>query len=53
MPSIKRPFSDPEGRIWEQNESIIRHLYETERRTLKDVKQIMETEHEFPIIPYI
>ncbi|KAI1379475.1 hypothetical protein F4677DRAFT_409316 [Hypoxylon crocopeplum] len=51
MPSTKRPLLDVEGDIWERNGYIIRHLYETERKILKQVKQIMETEHGFPIIP--
>ncbi|KAI1416852.1 hypothetical protein F5Y13DRAFT_204230 [Hypoxylon sp. FL1857] len=53
MPSIKRKrrFVDSAGEIWEQNESIFRQLFEAERKTLEDVKRIMEREHGFPIIP--
>ncbi|KAI2602244.1 hypothetical protein GGR54DRAFT_532103 [Hypoxylon sp. NC1633] len=51
MPSVKRPLPDPGDEIWEQNEPIIRQLYEGERKTLKQVKEIMEKEHGFPVIP--
>ncbi|KAI0889164.1 uncharacterized protein GGS22DRAFT_153316 [Annulohypoxylon maeteangense] len=51
MASTHPPFTDSSGEIWEQNESIIRQLYETERKTLKEVKQVMESEHGFPITP--
>ncbi|KAI1211093.1 uncharacterized protein F4807DRAFT_50092 [Annulohypoxylon truncatum] len=51
MALAQRPRSGSAGGIWEQNESTIRQLYETERKTLKEVKQIMESEHGFPITP--
>ncbi|KAI1386614.1 uncharacterized protein F4822DRAFT_444955 [Hypoxylon trugodes] len=50
MPSVKRPHSDLDDR-WKQNEAIIRQLYEAKRKTLKEVKQIMEDEYGFPVIP--
>ncbi|KAI1775132.1 ankyrin [Hypoxylon cercidicola] len=50
MPPVRCPRHS-ESRIWEQNESTIRHLYQTERKTLKQVKEIMEIEHGFPIMP--
>ncbi|KAI0387935.1 hypothetical protein F5Y04DRAFT_286844 [Hypomontagnella monticulosa] len=43
--------SDSVGEIWEQNASILQRLYEVERKTPKEVKQIMEKEHGFPVVP--
>ncbi|KAI1361895.1 hypothetical protein F5Y08DRAFT_313503 [Xylaria arbuscula] len=36
---------------WKENKETLRRLYLTERRTLKDVKKKMETEHGFPTTP--
>ncbi|ROW10217.1 hypothetical protein VMCG_01753 [Cytospora schulzeri] len=36
---------------WSQNEHLIRRLYQDERKTLEQVKQIMETKHNFPKNP--
>lgn len=47
-----RPLPDSNNRIWEKNESLFRQLYEVERKTLKEVKQIMESEYNFPIYSY-
>ncbi|KAI0161077.1 hypothetical protein GGR52DRAFT_576484 [Hypoxylon sp. FL1284] len=51
MPPIRGSSQHYNNRIWEQNESTIRHLYETKRKTLKQVKEIMETDHGFPDQP--
>lgn len=42
--STSIPFRDE----WAQHEPIIRQLYEVERKTLKEVKSILEKEHGFP-----
>ncbi|KAI1092765.1 hypothetical protein F5B19DRAFT_191885 [Rostrohypoxylon terebratum] len=44
-----RPLPNPTDDIWGQNEPRFRELYEVERKTLKEVKQIMETQYDFPI----
>ncbi|KAI1470300.1 uncharacterized protein F4812DRAFT_416981 [Daldinia caldariorum] len=51
MPYVKRrrPDPDPEERIWEQHKSTFQRLYQTERRTLEEVKRIMESQHGFPV----
>ncbi|KAI1660949.1 hypothetical protein F4813DRAFT_400096 [Daldinia decipiens] len=51
MPSVKRrrPDPDPGEGIWEQHRLTFLRLYQTERRTLKEVKEIMESEHGFPV----
>lgn len=36
---------------WRHNERLIRKLYQDERKTLEQVKLIMETEYNFPQIP--
>ncbi|OAL23187.1 hypothetical protein AYO20_11055 [Fonsecaea nubica] len=49
MAPRKRPLEDDS--MWVLNKHHFRQLYQTERKTLKDVKQIMETEYGFPITP--
>ncbi|KAI0846871.1 ankyrin repeat-containing domain protein [Daldinia vernicosa] len=51
MSSLKRryPDPDPEDRIWEQHRLTFLRLYQAERRTLREVKEIMESEHGFPV----
>ncbi|KAI0899934.1 hypothetical protein F4806DRAFT_454449 [Annulohypoxylon nitens] len=46
-----RPLTNSQSsnRIWEQNEPILRQLYEVDRKTLKEVKQIMESQYNFPV----
>ena len=51
MSSTKRARPDDIDVIWQGHESTIRRLYETERKTLKQVKHCMEAEHGFPEIP--
>ncbi|KAI0420559.1 hypothetical protein F5X98DRAFT_371527 [Xylaria grammica] len=41
----------PETDIWTDKATLIRRLYVRERKTLKQVKAILETEHEFPVHP--
>ncbi|KAI0111515.1 hypothetical protein F4814DRAFT_422707 [Daldinia grandis] len=51
MSSVKRRYLDldPEEEIWERHELTFRQLYQTEHKTLKEVKEIMESEHGFPV----
>ncbi|KAI0867501.1 hypothetical protein GGS24DRAFT_485425 [Hypoxylon argillaceum] len=49
MPPLRR--GDLHDDMWAQNEPTFRRLYQTERHTLKQVKNIMEREHGFPITP--
>ena len=37
--------------LWDQHAPLIRQLYEVERKTLKQVKDILETEYQFPNSP--
>lgn len=37
--------------LWSQHAPMIRQLYEVEKKTLKEVKHILETEHNFPNTP--
>ncbi|KAG8161335.1 hypothetical protein KVR01_009599 [Diaporthe batatas] len=37
--------------IWRRHESTIRQLYQEDRKTLKEVKEIMENERGFPVTP--
>ncbi|KAI2627759.1 hypothetical protein GGR54DRAFT_590352 [Hypoxylon sp. NC1633] len=47
----RRPHSDLGDEMWEKNKPVICQLFQVERKTLKQVKHIMETEHGFPTIP--
>ncbi|KAF3062230.1 hypothetical protein GL218_03914 [Daldinia childiae] len=51
MPPAKRrcPDPDPDEWVWEQHRPTFLRLYQTERKTLKEVKEIMESEHGFPV----
>ncbi|GAW12868.1 hypothetical protein ANO14919_022390 [Xylariales sp. No.14919] len=51
MPASGRPLPMPETDIWTDKAALIRRLYVRERKTLKQVKAILETEHEFPVHP--
>lgn len=42
---------DGDENIWTRNASLIKRLYQGERKTLKQVKQILETDHGFPVTP--
>ncbi|KAH6962033.1 hypothetical protein BKA56DRAFT_623343 [Ilyonectria sp. MPI-CAGE-AT-0026] len=48
MPSPVPRLTNAERDIWETHEPVIRRLYETQRKTLKEVKQIMEKDYAFP-----
>lgn len=37
--------------IWQRHNVVIRDLYGKERKTLREVKHIMETEYGFPDLP--
>lgn len=37
--------------LWDNNKGTLRRLYLDQNGTLEDVKQLMETEHQFPILP--
>ncbi|KAI1743817.1 hypothetical protein F4680DRAFT_470356 [Xylaria scruposa] len=47
----RRQICQPQDDVWKQNETTFRRLYLRERKPLKDVKKVMESEHEFPITP--
>ncbi|KAI0436026.1 hypothetical protein F4803DRAFT_557416 [Xylaria telfairii] len=50
MSSHKRRIGElQDDDIWKQNEVTLRRLYLIERKTLRDLKKIMENEHNFPI----
>ncbi|KAI5868349.1 hypothetical protein GGS23DRAFT_592128 [Durotheca rogersii] len=51
MPPTNRLLTGQGGDIWEQYKSIIQKLYETDRKTLKEVKKIMEIDYKFPVMP--
>ncbi|KAI0486687.1 hypothetical protein F4859DRAFT_510474 [Xylaria cf. heliscus] len=51
MPPHKHQMSYLQDDVWKQNETTFRRLYLKERKTLKDVKKIMESEHNFPSTP--
>ncbi|KAI1749805.1 hypothetical protein F4782DRAFT_511573 [Xylaria castorea] len=52
MPPYKRHQLDEQrDAAWIENESTLRCLYLKERKTLKDVKRAMESEHGFPATP--
>ncbi|KAI0856666.1 hypothetical protein F4860DRAFT_396646 [Xylaria cubensis] len=48
MSQDDRPFSTLEIDIWRTHESIFRKIYLEEKKTLKEVKKIMELRHGFP-----
>ncbi|KAK2603113.1 hypothetical protein N8I77_009593 [Diaporthe amygdali] len=51
MSAIKRLRPSEDDDIWRQNASIIRQLYQEEKKTLKGVKKIMENKNGFPSKP--
>ncbi|KAI0805089.1 hypothetical protein GGR55DRAFT_656989 [Xylaria sp. FL0064] len=40
-----------ENDVWTENAALIRELYISERKTLKQVKEILESQHGFPTFP--
>jgi 2-phosphoglycerate kinase len=51
MPPHRRRLNELQDDVWKRNESTLRRLYLQERRTLQDVKYMMESEYGFPVIP--
>lgn len=51
MSALQRLQANEDDAIWRQNASTIRQLYQEERKTLKQVKAIMENEKGFPVTP--
>ncbi|KAI0865902.1 hypothetical protein F4860DRAFT_509784 [Xylaria cubensis] len=51
MSGLNHSPSTPERDVWTEKAAVIRQLYLSERKTLKQVKEILEREHEFPIFP--
>lgn len=49
--ALERLQANEDDTIWRQNLSVIRHLYQEDRKTLKEVKAIMENERGFPVTP--
>jgi hypothetical protein len=45
---IKPHMDPPVESIWQQHRETLSYLYERERKSLKEVMKIMETEHGFP-----
>jgi hypothetical protein len=48
-----RQLNELQKDLWRENETTLRQLYLKERRTLKDVKRIMENERGFPMTPSV
>ncbi|KAI0546754.1 hypothetical protein F4679DRAFT_405238 [Xylaria curta] len=51
MSGLNRPPPTRERNVWAEKAAVIRQLYLCERKTLKQVKEILERQHEFPIFP--
>ncbi|KAF2967840.1 hypothetical protein GQX73_g5727 [Xylaria multiplex] len=51
MPPHRRRPDGSQDDVWKENEAVLRRLYLKERKTLKDVKIVMESEHGFPTTP--
>lgn len=49
--ALQRLQAEEDDKIWRQNAPVIRQLYQEERKTLKEVKTIMENDREFPETP--
>jgi hypothetical protein len=49
--ALERRQANENNILWRQNAFMIRQLYQDERKTLKEVKDIMETEKGFPVTP--
>ncbi|KAH8156665.1 hypothetical protein CIB48_g11581 [Xylaria polymorpha] len=47
----RRQIGGLQDDIWRQNEKAFRRLYLNERKTLKNVKKVMENEYNFPTTP--
>jgi hypothetical protein len=42
---------DVDGDIWTEFQPLVKRLYEVDRKTLRDVKTILEGQHGFPETP--
>ncbi|KAI1751555.1 hypothetical protein F4782DRAFT_531329 [Xylaria castorea] len=51
MQGLEYPPPTPERDVWTEKAAVIRQLYLSERKTLKQVKETLEREHEFPTFP--
>ncbi|KAI1159728.1 hypothetical protein F5B18DRAFT_635441 [Nemania serpens] len=51
MPPPRRRLDELRDDVWGKNKTTLRRLYLEDRKSLKDVKRIMESEHGFPITP--
>ncbi len=51
MPVSDHLTPTPTRDVWTEKAVVIRQLYLSERKTLKQIKEILEMEHEFPIFP--
>ncbi|KAJ2986464.1 hypothetical protein NUW58_g5016 [Xylaria curta] len=51
MPPQRCRIDQLQDDIWRKNKTTLRRLFLNERRTLKDVKKAMESEHGFPVTP--
>lgn len=51
MSALQRLPPNEDDLVWRQNESIIRQLYQEDKNTLKEVKEIMENDKGFPVTP--
>ncbi|TGJ83804.1 hypothetical protein E0Z10_g4956 [Xylaria hypoxylon] len=51
MPPRRHRLDEQRDAVWKENEATLRRLYLKERKTLKDVKRAMESEHGFPTTP--
>jgi hypothetical protein len=51
MMSALERLNQNDDPIWRQNASVIRQLYQEDKKTLKEVKKIMENEKGFPVTP--
>lgn len=49
--ALQRLQANQDDTIWQQNASVIRQLYQEERKTLREVKSIMENDKGFPVTP--
>ncbi|KAI0455274.1 hypothetical protein F5B21DRAFT_472580 [Xylaria acuta] len=51
MPALGQPPGEAREDIWEQHRPTFQQLYQAQRRTLSEVKAIVERDHGFPATP--
>ncbi|KAI0859171.1 hypothetical protein F4860DRAFT_484118 [Xylaria cubensis] len=51
MPTLTQPLGAGREDVWEQHKSALQQLYQAQRKTLREVKAIMERDHGFPSTP--